>query len=171
MLHPTDIPRDENGPRGSYRLQYGALSETFPGAAFVGGVASPVDGRTAERLHLAFGADCAIYPADDETLELVVAWLRSRGAVERVDTVLGLATEPAPQAAATAPVAAEAPPPADARPEPEIPQDLPLVDPDVDASDDVEALRSTAEALGVQVGKRWTVDRLKAEIRKAREGM
>lgn len=70
MLNLSDIPRDADGlPLGVFRLRLGTVTESYPGAAFVDGVAERVTGLPVRRMAEAFGTQLAIEPGDAETAE------------------------------------------------------------------------------------------------------
>lgn len=147
----------------------GTVNEQFPGATFLNGVAEPVLGKDVDRLYQAFGGPLVIEPFTEDDLQLVVDWLQGRGNNERADLLMGLATDPAPTVTVAPPVATTERYESDMAPEPRIAPEPPMIDRDVDGMEDVDALRATAEALGIAVDGRWKEQRLKAEIRKARE--
>lgn len=70
MLNLSEVPRDADGlPLGVFRLRFGTVNETYPGAVFVDGVAEQVTGLAVRRMAEAFGSPLAIEPGDAETAE------------------------------------------------------------------------------------------------------
>lgn len=79
MLTASELPRDADGaPIGVYRLRLGELTEGYPGANFVRGVADGVRGFDVTRLADAFGPSLRIEPADPETAEACARLLFER---------------------------------------------------------------------------------------------
>ena len=93
MLSPSDLPRKDGIAVGHYRLRLGTLSEQYPGARFVDGVAEPVAGKHVQRLHAAHGPALHIEPYDEATALAAAEWLRSHHREQRAAQILAEAGE------------------------------------------------------------------------------
>ena len=80
MIDIQELPRKDGFPVGMYRLRYSTVTMTTFDAKMVDGVTvDPISGRTLLRLRMAYGCQCVIEPADEETLELVIKHLEDTG--------------------------------------------------------------------------------------------
>src|SRR4051812_40849011 len=82
-------------------LRYSTITVAYHDAKFVDGVTvEPITGKTMQRMRMAYGPECCIEPADEETFLMIVEHLQSIGKTERAAELLTALGYESPAAAA-----------------------------------------------------------------------